>query len=181
MATSGFSLEEIKMEAWREELYHFGIKGMKWGVRKYQNEDGSLTDAGVKRYSTKAAKMYYKAEKHRMHRDNAKTFSAYKKAERRVGKAEAKADRYSAGLSKQAMDAGRRKVASSRALKFTMASVASAAATGAGIAAIAATGGTAAPLAVIGLAAGGGSITGKTAGRAAYYGREAHSYKRTMK
>lgn len=32
------------------ELRHWGIKGMKWGVRRYQNEDGSLTDAGKKRY-----------------------------------------------------------------------------------------------------------------------------------
>ena len=33
------------------ELYHHGIKGMKWGVRRYQNKDGTLTDAGKKRYS----------------------------------------------------------------------------------------------------------------------------------
>ena len=33
------------------ELYHHGIKGMKWGVRRYQNEDGSLTNAGKKRYT----------------------------------------------------------------------------------------------------------------------------------
>lgn len=33
------------------ELYHWGIKGMKWGVRRYQNKDGSLTDAGKKRYA----------------------------------------------------------------------------------------------------------------------------------
>lgn len=32
------------------ELKHFGIKGMKWGVRRYQNKDGSLTPAGKKRY-----------------------------------------------------------------------------------------------------------------------------------
>lgn len=31
-------------------LQHFGVKGMKWGVRRYQNEDGSYTDAGKKKY-----------------------------------------------------------------------------------------------------------------------------------
>lgn len=31
------------------ELYHWGIKGMKWGVRRYQNSDGSYTTAGKKR------------------------------------------------------------------------------------------------------------------------------------
>ena len=32
-----------------DELYHHGVKGMKWGVRRYQNKDGSLTAAGKKR------------------------------------------------------------------------------------------------------------------------------------
>jgi hypothetical protein len=33
-------------------LSHHGIKGMRWGVRRYRNKDGSLTPAGKKRYDT---------------------------------------------------------------------------------------------------------------------------------
>lgn len=31
-------------------LYHHGIKGQKWGIRRFQNEDGTLTDEGKRRY-----------------------------------------------------------------------------------------------------------------------------------
>lgn len=43
-----------------EALYHHGIKGQKWGVRKYQNPDGSLTEAGKRRYE----KIDYKINKY---------------------------------------------------------------------------------------------------------------------
>lgn len=39
------------------ELYHYGVKGMKWGVRRYQNSDGSLTAAGKKK-----ARQEYRAD-----------------------------------------------------------------------------------------------------------------------
>ena len=37
----------------QNELYHHGVKGQRWGIRRYQNKDGSLTNAGKR----KAAKM----------------------------------------------------------------------------------------------------------------------------
>ncbi len=45
-----------------DELYHHGIKGQKWGIRRYQNEDRTLTAAGKERYR-KTISEYKKARK----------------------------------------------------------------------------------------------------------------------
>lgn len=39
---------------YNNQIWHWGVKGMKWGVRRYQNANGSLTDAGKKRYDRDA-------------------------------------------------------------------------------------------------------------------------------
>lgn len=45
------------------EFQHYGVKGQKWGIRRYQNDDGSLTPLGRTRYGGKAVKEYRKATK----------------------------------------------------------------------------------------------------------------------
>ena len=46
------------------ELYHHGVKGQRWGIRRYQNKDGRLTAYGKKRYAKELAKL--EAEKKRI-------------------------------------------------------------------------------------------------------------------
>lgn len=47
-------------------LKHSGIKGMKWGVRRYQNKDGTLTPAGKKRYDRDVAENNAKKKDNRI-------------------------------------------------------------------------------------------------------------------
>lgn len=46
-----------------EVLMHHGVLGMKWGIRRYQNKDGSLTDKGKKHYAKGIERQLRKNEK----------------------------------------------------------------------------------------------------------------------
>lgn len=64
--------------AYTNELYHHGILGQKWGVRRYQNEDGSYTEAGKRRYGY-IEKAALKAKKYSEYaKDNKNKFSNMK-------------------------------------------------------------------------------------------------------
>lgn len=41
---------------YNEQIWHWGVKGMKWGIRRYQNTDGSLTPEGKQRYASERLK-----------------------------------------------------------------------------------------------------------------------------
>lgn len=63
-----------------DELYHYGIKGQRWGVRRYQNPDGSLTPAGRKRISKEYKKVSNRVSTKLSKSGNKRYLDSYNKA-----------------------------------------------------------------------------------------------------
>lgn len=55
-----YGVQSLPLEGY---LQHHGIKGQKWGIRRFQNSDGSLTEAGKKRYLTSDGNLNSKGRK----------------------------------------------------------------------------------------------------------------------
>ena len=79
-------MDEMIHEYSSEELRHHGIKGMRWGIRRYQNKDGSLTPAGRKRYDQEIESL--KSEKSKLQQKH-KNLNAQQRMEARKDKLKA--------------------------------------------------------------------------------------------
>lgn len=156
-------------------LMHHGIKGMRWGVRRYQDANGNLTDQGKRRYGIQDARKYYKINRLQRAKENTDNSAKKERLSKRIRRVQTRSDRKKADLSQEDINIGREIVAKNRLKLISAASVATAGATAAGISVLASNPKTrwAVPLAAVG----GAAATAGVGRKVPYYYMENRRYK----
>lgn len=110
-------MDYTKIVQEEDYLEHHGIKGQKWGIRRYQNADGSLTEEGRRRYDIKEAKIKAKAEKASA-RASLKVAKMNAKTEKLAAKNLKKATKEQAKILKMEMKAAKKQAAYAKGKAF---------------------------------------------------------------
>lgn len=156
-------------------LMHHGIKGMKWGVRRFEDASGHLTPAGKRRYAVQDARKYYKINRLQRAKEKTRDPEKNERLSKRIRRVQTRSDRKHADLNTKDINIGRQIVAKNRRNWAMVGTAAKAAATAAGAYALYQNPKTRAlaPLAV----AGGAALTYGSAKKVPYYTMEARRYK----
>lgn len=156
-------------------LMHHGIKGMHWGVRRFEDANGHLTPEGKRRYAVQDARKYYKINRLQRAREKTDNDKVKKALDGEIRRTKTRSDRKQALLSKKDIDIGREIVAKHRLNWAGANTAAKAALTAAGAYALYKNPNTRAlaPLAL----AGGAALTYGSAKKIPYYFMENRRYK----
>lgn len=110
-------MDYTKIVQEEDYLEHHGIKGQKWGIRRYQNADGSLTEEGRRRYDIKEAKIKAKADR-AVARAQVKSAKLNAKTEKITAKNLKKASKVQTKILKMEMKAAKKEAAYARGKAF---------------------------------------------------------------
>lgn len=165
------------LPSYRDDLYlmHHGIKGMHWGVRRFEDASGHLTPAGKRRYAVQDARKYYKINRLQRAREKSRDADKIERLDKRIRRVQTRSDRKHADLSQKDLNVGRQIVAKNRRNWAMIGTAAKAAATAAGAYALYQNPKTRAlvPAALVA----GGAMTFGSAKKVPYYAMEARRYK----